>query len=321
MRYTLSAIAALSFIAIVMVALPSFALQIYNGFDISGSLIPRDEIMSGGPPKDGIPAILNPKFESADKAAWLRDSDLVTGVMYNGQAKAYPLRILVWHEAANDTIGGVPILVSYCPLCGSTLVYKREPKDAPLTFGISGLLHQSNVLLYDHQTQSLWSQLEMRAVTGKKRGEKLELFPSVLASWGEWRKKHPDTLVLSRKTGFNRNYSGDPYRGYESSKRIWFPVKRTSSRFHPKEKILVVSIGNSVKAYPFSELRNSLRDPLEDKVGGTRVRVYFDNGNYVNATDERGRQVNSFVAYWFAWYAFKPDTEVYTAPPPPPGRK
>lgn len=282
----------------------------YNGFDVSESLIPKDEILRGGPPRDGIPAILEPKFTDVEDAGWLKDDDLVTGIIHDGTAKAYPLRILVWHEAVNDEIKGVPVLVSYCPLCGSTLTFKRVINDELYTFGISGLLYQSDVLFYDHQTESLWSQLEMKAVTGEMAGTDMEIFPSVLAKWGDWKKRHPDSLVLSRDTGFARDYSRDPYTGYESSRSIMFPVNHKSDRLHPKERVLVVVSGESAKAYPFSELEKA-DSPFEDKVGEKSVIINFEDGGYVSATDFDKNPVDSFVSFWFAWYTFKPDTEVF----------
>jgi hypothetical protein len=293
---------------------PTYSTDTLNGFDISKSLIPKDEILSGGPPRDGIPAILKPKFESTGKATWLNDDDLVTGVDINGVQKAYPLRILVWHEVVNDEIGGMPILVSYCPLCGSALVFDRNVNAQKLTFGISGLLYQSDVLFYDHQNESLWSQLEMKAVTGKKIGIDLVIAPSALATWKEWKDKHPNTLVLSRNTGFSRNYKRDPYGGYEESDLLMFPVKNKSDRFHPKEKVLVVIVGNIAKAYPFSELEK-VGTPFEDKIGEQELRIQYGDGNYVTATDKSGRPVKSFVSYWFAWYTFRPDTLVFNSDP------
>ena len=293
-------------------AQPFLSQDSYNGFNISRSLIPKDEILSGGPPRDGIPAIQKPKFESVDEAKWMRDDDLVTGVNYNGVQKAYPLRILVWHEAANDEVSGLPILVSYCPLCGSTVVFNRNINGEKLTFGISGLLYQSDVLFYDHQNESLWSQLEMKAVTGKKIGTEFEILPSILATWKEWKEKYPNSLVLSKDTGFSRNYDRDPYGGYESSSSIMFPVKNQDRRFHPKEKILVVVSGDVSKAYPFSELKKS-KTPLTDKVGNQEIVVHYDGGNYVTATDKSGKPINSFVSYWFAWLTFRPDTQVFNS--------
>ena len=238
---------------VILLAVPAWTqISKYNGFDISNSLIPKDDILSGGPPKDGIPAILHPKFEEANEAKWLNDDDLVSGFTYNGVKRAYPLRILVWHEAVNDRIGDLPFLVSYCPLCGSTLIFNREIGGKEYKFGISGLLYQSDVLFYDRETQSLWSQLEMKSVSGKMAGTDFIVLPSTLATWKEWREKYPDTLVLSRDTGFFRNYDRQPYSGYEESSTIMFPIKNKNNKFHPKEKVLVVFSGNRAKAYPFS---------------------------------------------------------------------
>ncbi len=284
----------------------------YNGFDVSKSLIPKNEILQGGPPRDGIPAILEPKFETVKEANWLKDEDLVTGVDYNGVKKAYPLKILVWHEAVNDEISGIPILVSYCPLCGSTVTFRRDVGEKTLTFGISGLLYQSDVLFYDNETESLWSQLQMRAVTGEMIGTKLEIIPSVLATWKEWKREHPRSLVLSRDTGFGRNYDGGPYEGYENSSSVWFPINHESGRFHPKEKVLVVVSGDITKAYAFSELKK-VKTPFEDKVGNQSVVIHFKDGSYVKASDKSGNPVKSFVSYWFAWYTFKPETLIFKA--------
>jgi len=289
-------------------------LDNYNGFDVSNSLIPKEKIFSGGPPKDGIPAILSPKFESASEASWLKSTDLVTGVEIEGVFKAYPLRILVWHEVVNDKVGNKPIMVSYCPLCGSTLIFDREVDSEELTFGISGLLYQSDVLFYDHQNLSLWSQLEMKAISGPKAGTEMEVLPSVLATWSEWKKKHPNTLVLSKDTGFSRDYDNMPYGGYESSTNLMFPVENSDDRYHPKEKVLVViSSDNVAKAYAFKEL-SKVKTPLNDKIGLDEITIKFNSGEFVSAYDNAGNPIRSFVTYWFAWYTFRPDTLVFNAP-------
>lgn len=296
-----------------LTAQDGLAANQYNGFDVSNSLVPKNEILSGGPPRDGIPAILKPKFESAGKASgWLKDSDLVAGIDDGKVQKAYPLRILVWHEAVNDSSNGKPVLISYCPLCGSTLVFSRDIDGRTLSFGISGLLYQSDVLFYDHQTESLWSQLEMKAVSGSMAGTKFDVLPSTLATWGEWKEKHPQTLVLSRDTGFSRDYANEPYSGYESSPSIMFPVRHKSSKFHPKEKVLVVLSGDEVKAYPFSELEKT-DTPLRDELGGQDIVIKYEDGSYVGAYDKADRPVDSFVTYWFAWYTFRPDTPVFSS--------
>jgi hypothetical protein len=152
----------------------------------------------------------------------------------------------------------------------------------------------------------------MKAVTGKKIGTDLVLVPSALASWKEWRDKHPNTLVLSRNTGFSRNYNRDPYAGYEESDLLMFPVKNKSNRFHPKEKVLVIMVGDIAKAYPFSELEK-VGTPFEDKIGEQEVLIKYGDGNYVTATDKSGKPIKSFVSYWFAWYTFRPDTRVFNS--------
>ncbi len=203
-------------------------------------------------------------------------------------------------------------MVSYCPLCGSTLVFDRVIDGKELTFGISGLLYQSDVLFYDHQSSSLWSQLEMKAVSGPKAGTEMEVLPSVLATWAEWKKKHPNTLVLSKDTGYWRDYDNMPYGGYENSPSLMFPVDNSDNRYHPKEKVLVViSSDNVAKAYAFKELKK-VTTPITDKVGVDEIKIKFSDGNFVSAYDSAGNPIKSFVTYWFAWYTFRPDTLVYT---------
>lgn len=302
------------FVTLISVTLiPNTGLSdnLFNGFNVSKSLIPQEEIIKGGPPRDGIPAILYPKFEEGEKVRWLRENDIITGIDFNGTQKAYPFKILVWHEAVNDEIDEIPILVSYCPLCSSTIVFRRDFWKKTLTFGISGLLYQSNVLFYDHQTESLWSQLEMKAVTGEMIGTELIVFPSVIATWKEWKTRYPKTLVLSKDTGFIRNYSRDPYSGYGQSPSIPFPVKYQSNRFHPKEKVLVIVSGSKAKAYPLSDL-DKLKSPIEDKVGGNDVIITFSKErDFVEARDRDGKHLEYFISYWFAWFTFRPDTEVF----------
>jgi len=150
-----------------------------TGFSLSPTLIPADQILSGGPPKDGIPALTNPNTESAQHASlWLQEHDLVLGIVIQGKARAYPIRILNWHEIINDRIRGKSFVISYCPLCGSGMAFDTDDR-----FGVSGMLYQSDVLLYDKKTESLWSQLMMQAVAGSRTGEKLKLLPVKHSTW------------------------------------------------------------------------------------------------------------------------------------------
>ncbi|MGI9534046.1 MAG: DUF3179 domain-containing protein [Thermodesulfobacteriota bacterium] len=281
----------------------------FNGFDVNNSIIPKNEILSGGPPKDGIPAILQPKFITADKANWLKDNDFVAGISIKGEKRAYPVRILVWHELVNDNVGNVPILITYCPLCGSIIAFSRSPDKKELTFGVSGLLYQSDVLFYDHQTGSLWSQLEMKAISGKYVNTDLEVIPYIFSTWKEWKENNPETLVLSKDTGHIRDYDRDPYTSYYSSKNIMFPVNNKSERFHPKERVLVVISGDSSKAYPFKAL--SKRKIINDSIGDEKITIKSNGNNYFDVRNNNGELKKYLIAYWFAWYTFKPDTLVF----------
>ena len=169
-----------------------------NGFDVSDALIPITEIRHGGPGRDGIPAIDKPMFIAADKAKFLSPTDRILGLHYANRTRAYPIRIMNWHEIVNDRIGGDAVLITYCPLCGTGMAF-RIPDGG--TFGVSGLLYNSDMLLYDRASESLWSQLMGRAVTGPMKGERLQLIPLEHTTWSDWRTRHSDTLVLSRDTG------------------------------------------------------------------------------------------------------------------------
>ncbi len=152
------------------------AAERLNGFDVSNALIPREAILSGGPPRDGIPAIVRPRFDPASRAAsFLKDEDLVVSVTVEDETRAYPLRILVWHETVNNVIRGQPLAITYCPLCGTAMVFDRRVGERTLDFGLSGLLYQSDVLMYDRQTESLWSQLAMQSVAGATGGPEVAL--------------------------------------------------------------------------------------------------------------------------------------------------
>jgi len=191
-------------------------------------------------------------------------------------------------------------------------VYDRTINNKELTFGVSGLLHESNVLFYDHQTESLWSQLKEEAVTGPLTSTHLTAVPSVTTTWKVWRAQHPDTLVLSTQTGFHRDYSRSPYQAYAKSPNPMFSVKHEDSRLSPKEKVVGVSIGGHYKAYPLKLLREH-KGPLEDQVGKIAVKILYDpeadNAQVVEA--KSGKILPAVVVYWFAWATFHSDTPVY----------
>lgn len=285
-----------------------------NGFDLSQALVPAREIHRGGPPKDGIPAIDEPRFVAAGDARFLRSDDRILGMARDGTAKAYPIKILNWHEIVNDTLAGEPVVVTWCPLCGSGMAFDARIDGRHLTFGVSGLLYNSDVLLYDRQTASLWSQIAGQAISGPMKGERLQLLPLAHTTWGDWRARHPDTLVLSTETGYARSYDRDPYAGYIDRRDVWFPVRHESRRYHPKERVLGITIGDKHKAYPFAELSRT-PGTITDDIDGTTVTVRFDaEHDTAAAYTAGGEQVPGVILFWFAWYAFHPDTEIFTAP-------
>ena len=288
-----------------------------SGFDFSRHSIPIEDIESGGPGKDGIPALHNPRFVGAAQAGFLLDADRVLGLSRGGEAKAYPLRILNWHELVNDELGGLPVLITYCPLCGTGMAFDPVLKGKRYTFGVSGLLYNSDVLMYDLQTESLWSQIKREAVTGPMTGTRLQPVFLVHTTWGEWRREHPDTKVLSDRTGYDRDYERDPYAEYRRSRGLWFAVQKSSAHFHPKEWVLGVVIGGAAKAYAFSDLTGQ-PSVFTDRVKEVPIQVHFHSeSRNAFVTDMQGEPIPSVVGFWFAWYAFYPETMIYSPAPLP----
>ncbi|MDP3937449.1 MAG: DUF3179 domain-containing protein [Deltaproteobacteria bacterium] len=281
-----------------------------NGFDLTRHAVPPSQILSGGPPRDGIPALLHARFVPASQSQ-LQPDDRVLGIAIGGRAKAYPLRILNWHEVVNDEIGGLPVVITYCPLCASGVAFDRRVDGQTLVFGVSGLLYNSNVLLYDRQSESLWTQIGMRAVAGPRTGARLRSLPLYHGTWSAWRARHPGTLVQSFDTGFIRSYDRDPYVDYPATQRLMFPVEPRSNRLPAKTLILGVEQAGEARAYPLGDLRGTA-GPVRDRLGGREVRIVYDlEAGTATVLDEKGREIQSLVTYWFAWYAFHPDTGLW----------
>jgi len=281
-------------------------------FDLRNNLVPKHRILSGGPPRDGIPAILEPKFATVENTGgFLKDTDRVLALTLDGVSKAYPVKILNWHELVNDHFNGRPVIITFCPLCGTGMIFDRLFDGKEYTFGVSGLLYKSDVLLYDHQTESLWSQIAGKAVTGKMSGTKLKLLPAVNTTWGRWKRERPDTLALTTDTGYKRDYSVDPFDSYKATDRVMFPMLEMDQRFNNKETVIGISLNGDTKAYPFSLLKKA-EPPIKDTVGGVSILVHFDKDSstaYITGAD--GARLPATVGFWFAWYAFNPDTKVW----------
>lgn len=293
-----------AFVVIILLFPRAFSGQ-YNGFIIKQPLVPLDEIHHGGPARDGIPSIDQPQFMSAKLAGFLQPEDRILGIHIGTTYKAYPVRILNWHEIVNDG----DLLISYCPLCGTGMAFKTTDAN----FGVSGLLYNSDMLLYDRETRSLWSQILAQAISGERKGQRLNAYNIENTSWSHWLKQHPDTLVLSNRTGYFRDYTKSPYANYESSSALYFPVAMRSQRFHPKERVIGIQINNLFKAYPFVELDKSNDNIIQDEIDGQKIEIHFNSLHRSGSIKlASGETLPTITGYWFAWFAFHPETEVYT---------
>jgi hypothetical protein len=227
--------------------------------NFENSSIKLDELISGGPPKDGIPAIVNPKFTTLESASkWLNEKEPVIAVNLNGISKAYPLQILIFHEIVNDRVGRTPILITFCPLCYSGIIFDRTVQNMSIKFGVSGLLRNSDMIMYDQLTESFWQQFSGEAVVGDLTGTKLDVIPSQIISFQQFRNDYSDGLVLSKNTGFKRPYGMNPYINYDDEETVPFLYKGPlDERLPQNEKVIGIKIGNTAKAYPYSITSNN----------------------------------------------------------------
>jgi hypothetical protein len=308
-------------LSVCLFAVPPVALAggDFNGFDVRGALVPAERIERGGPPRDGIPAIDRPRFVAAAQAK-LQPDDRVLGLVRGGETRAYPIRILNWHEVVNDRFDADPIAVTYCPLCGTGMAFIARDRGQELNFGVSGLLYNSDVLLYDRATESLWSQVKQQAISGPRKGRMLEIVPLEHTTWADWHARYPQTKVLSTETGYARDYDRDPYAGYDRVPRLLFDVEHRDERLPLKEWVLGVTVASSGgtvrKAYPFSALERALgsarQGRVRDRVGGRDIEIRFDRSHRTaQAYDAKGQALPSVMGFWFAWIAFYPGTQVY----------
>ena len=245
-------------------------------------VINLDELQAGGPPKDGIPSIDAPRFVTAREAAeWLEDREPVVLVRHGGEAKVYPLQILTWHEIVNDSLGGAPVAVTFCPLCYSAIALDRRIEtvdgERTLTFGVSGLLRFSDMVMFDRQTETLWQQYTGRALVGDLVGTTLAILPAQIVSFAQARAAAPDAPVLSRETGHARDYGRNPYVGYDDVSRT--PILYDGpfdGRLAPMERVVAVELGGRFRAYPARVTRPA--GVVNDTLGGVPVVVFHTDG-------------------------------------------
>ena len=298
-----------------------------------------EEITWGGVLKDGIPALTNPKLLTREQATYMEPENLVFGVNINGDARAYPLRILDWHEMFNDVVGGVPVSLAYCTLCGSGILYETKLEGYPhhLTLGSSGFLYRSNKLMYDTYTHSLWNQFTGKPVAGPlaNSGIELKVRPVVITTWEKWQTENPATKVISIETGYNRDYgTGVAYRQYWQSPDLMFPVNVDTSVHKAKDYVFSLRDGEVKKAWPIKFFKGG--KVINDTAGAQKlvlvgdeasrtVRAFNSNGIEFVKTDNPAKisgdskiwqitedalvaedgtklaRLAGHISFWFAW--------------------
>jgi hypothetical protein len=293
--------------------------------DFSRRAVPLAEFRPGGPGKDGIPAIDRPGFVPAGQADFLEPREPVILVEIDGDARAYPIQIVIWHEIVNDVVAGVPIAVTFCPLCNTALVFDRRVDGRTLDFGTTGNLRDSDLVMYDRQTESWWQQFGGRSVVGDYTGAKLDLLPARIVAWAEFEEHHRDGRVLSRDTGHSRPYGQNPYPGYDdaASPPLFHAKNSDDDRLLPKERVVFVERGGDAVAVPFPVLER--RRTISVVVGGHRLAVRWRpevasaldadsvaGGRSVGTAEvrEHGRLVPFNEPFWFAVAAFRPGVRI-----------
>jgi hypothetical protein len=271
---------------------------------IPAPLVDPEDIISGGPPPDGIPPIDDPKFIPAGEVGFLARAEPVLAVELNGDARAYPLQIMTWHEIVNDTIGGLPVAVTYCPLCNTGIGFERPTIDGELLdFGTSGKLYNSNLVMYDRQSGTYWAQATGQAIAGPYLRKQLTFVPARIVSFSDWRTEHPDGLVLSRETGYARPYGANPYEGLDTSERPFLFAGKLDGRLPATARVLGVARAGDVVAFPYSTVSAGAVHGwavVMEQVGGTRIAVFWKAGTTSALDSERitsGRDVGAIAAY------------------------
>jgi len=269
--------------------------------------IPLDKILDGGPGKDGIPSLTNPKFVSVKEASKNTKDDVDGIVVSFGKViKFYPYNIMVWHEIVNDVVGGKSLAVTFCPLCGSAIVFDAEVNGKTEQFGVSGKLYESNLLMYDKSTESLWSQSIGTAVVGDRTGEKLSVYPSQVASFKILKEKWPNAEVLSTDTGYSKNYAFYPYGDYDNNDSLYFPISIKDNRFPSKEIMFVVNAYDKSVAFPVKQLSSSLASV---DIGRNKVTGAIIDGEIV-VKDTTGNILPGYHEMWFSWATHHQEDDV-----------
>ena len=280
---------------------PPSGAEIEFETDFSKHTVPYDEILSGGPPKDGIPAIDNPNYVNVSEAdEWLVENEPVIAITVGDEARAYPIQILIWHEIVNDTLGSKPLLVTFCPLCNTAIAFERTVNGQVFDFGTTGRLRFSNLIMYDRQTETWWQQATGDAIAGELAGTQLTFYPALIVSWGDFKSQYPDGSVLSRETGHLRTYGRNPYAGYDDINQspFLFSGDSTPDQLPPMARVLTLDLNGEAVAYPYDIVSEEL--VVNDTVGGEPVLILWAEGTS-SALDANsiagGRDVGAAAAY------------------------
>jgi len=265
-----------------------------------------DLVFQGCPRRDCIPSIDQPFFVIASNVDYLEPDDFILSVTHGGITRGYPSRILDRHEIVNDRFAETPVAVTYCPLCGSGLAFIRSLDGVEVELGVSGLLHNNDLIMYDRKTESLWQQITGQAIAGPKRGSVLTSIPLSMSMWADWKSAHPDAEVLTFPND-PKSYSKVAYGDYASSERLLFPVSSTDARLHVKKLVYGVEIADQSIALESEWLLEE--GAWEHEIDGQLVRLEAGDGGAVKGTFD-GQPIVVHRMYWFAWYSFHPDTSL-----------
>jgi len=289
--------------------------------DFSQTTVDLSEVMSGGPPRDGIPSIDDPKFRPAGEITSIGAKEPVIRVQVGGETRAYPLRVLIWHEIVNDTIAGQPVLVTYCPLCNAAIVFKRKVKDQPVEFGTSGLLRHSDLVMYDRLTESWWQQFTGEAIAGEMAGQTLEMIPSRVVSFAEIRAEDTDMGVLVANNPRERPYGDNPYVDYDTAERPFLFRGDMPDTVAPMMRVIAVKAADGAPlAVSMAHLRETGALEIEGLdfewvpgMGSALDAGQISNGRDVGSVRVRnadGEDVVHDVTFAFAFHAFHPDAPI-----------
>ena len=306
------------FFGAILLAVPAVAQRSFDtdiisetfGFDAdTKKSVALADLHQGCPARDCIPSIDDPQYIAAADATHVGDDDIVLALSWNGEHRAYPARILDHHEIVNDVIGGTPLAITWCPLCGSAVGVKRDVSGQVTEFGVSGVLYESNLVFYDRVTETLWDQVGAKGIVGPLTGTPLELVPITMTRWSRWKGAHPDTLVLSTDTGFDEDYTKDYYAKYREEERLFMPISASSDAVHPKTVIYGFEIAGKSVAFTESYLEKHPEHVY--RVGERSFTVSVATDGAVRMADNQSNTIIVPVRlFWFSWFTFNPETDL-----------